>query len=106
MANIRIKKRVTLEFLGDEYNDSYLEFYALPIKEYKSLVEQIEAIGEDNQKATEAVIETLKKNFVAGKISVDGKLEDVDAEDIESLDIETILKSYQRYTGTDLDPKG
>lgn len=105
MADIRIKKRVTLEFLGESYKDSFLVFHAMPIKDYRAFQEKIDKIGDNNQKATEVVLSTLKENFVEGSIDVDGKDQPVEAADLDSLDIETILKAFQRYTGTDIAPK-
>lgn len=97
---IRIKKKVTLEFLGDEYKDSYLVFAALPVKDFKDFQEKADKAADD-EKALDLIIATLKDNFIEGKVED----QTVTAEDMDSLDRETVLKSFQRYTGTDLDPK-
>ncbi len=45
MAKIVIKKKISLEFLGEEYKDAYLVFRTIPMSDYKSFSESIPEIN-------------------------------------------------------------
>jgi len=102
MANIVIKRKVTLEHLGEEYKDSYLTFKALPVIEYKDLVSRVEKVDGDNEKAMIEILAILEKYFVDGVF--DG--EKVVKEDIKQFDAETILKCFETLTGQKKDETG
>lgn len=93
MAEIIIKKKVTLEFLGDEYKDSYLTFRSIPIGEYEELIKKVDAV-EDSQSMSE-IIKILENYFVEGLF--DGQK--VNKEDVSQFDGETILKCFETLTG-------
>lgn len=104
MAKIVIKKRVNLDFLGDEYKEAYLVFNAVPVSEYPELKAKLDKEN-DNIKLIKIMVGVLQDKFVAGKFPVDGKLEDVTKEDIGSFDEATLTECYLYATGQKLDPK-
>lgn len=96
-----IKKRVSLEFLGEEYKDASLTFKSIPIKDIDSLQKEVTKSQEDNKAAT-FILDTLKKYFVEG---VFPGVDTVTADDLGDLDSETVLKCFSTLTGQTIDPK-
>jgi hypothetical protein len=80
VSKLVIRKRVTLEFLGDEYKDAYLDFKSIPVGDYDKLIDEIKAAGEgDNKKANAAILKILKEYYLGGKFPNDkGVVEDLD----------------------------
>lgn len=98
---LQIRKRVSLDFLGEEYKDSYLIFKAIPIKDYEELQTKIESI--DEKKSISFIQETLKKYFINGKAANEsGELEDVTAEDLGELDQEAVINCFETLTGQNI----
>lgn len=93
MAEIIIKKKVTLEFLGEEYKDSYLTFKSIPIGEYEELIAKVDKVEED--KSMSEIMKILENYFVEGLF--DGQK--VNKEDVSQFDGETILKCFETLTG-------
>lgn len=81
-----IKKRVSLEFLGEEYKDSYLIVRAIGVGEY------------DNLKGT--VRDEVINRFVDGEIVQDGKLMPVTLDNIKDLPGEVFVEAYSSMIGT------
>jgi len=98
MANIIIKKRVDLNFLGEVHKEDFLVFKSLPVKKYKELVD---GRPDEDSEQYDYVLSVLVDNFLNGKF----QSEDVDKKDLADFDGETILKCFARLTGQDLDPK-
>ena len=88
---IVIKKRVSLDFLGEEYKDSYLILKSISIGEYDKL-------GDATVK--DVVIE----RFLDGKIKQDGELIDITKENLTELPGEVFVEAFAAITGQ-LDPK-
>lgn len=88
---IVIKKRVSLEFLGEEYKDSYIDVRSISIGEYEKL-------GDATVKAT--VIDRL----VGGEIKQDSGLVKITKDNIEELPGEVFVEAFGVMTGR-LDPK-
>lgn len=98
MANIVIKKRVNLDFLGDEYKNDYLVFKAIAVSKYKDLVD---GRPEEDNLQYEYVLKVLADNFIEGKFQD----QDVDKKDLAEFDGETTLNCFARLTGQQPDPK-
>lgn len=98
---IIIKKKVSLDFLGEEYKDASLTFQSIPIKDIDELQTDVAKSQEDNKAAT-FILNTLKKYFVEG---VFPGVESVTKEDLDGLDSETVIKCFSQLTGQDIDPK-
>lgn len=98
---IVIKKKVSLDFLGEEYKDAYLVFQSIPLKDFDKLSVEIEEAQKD-KKAAIFILNSLKKYFIEGKFP---DLDKVTAEDLDGLDQEAVIRCFQRFTGQELDPK-
>lgn len=101
MANIVIKKKVSLEFLGEDYADSYLEFKSMPISAYEKLMEELEKVGSDNKESLKITLRILEDNFIGGKFLE----EEVKKEDLVQFDIETLVNCLEYFTGQRQSPK-
>lgn len=95
MAKIEIKKKITLEFLGDDYKDDYLIFKSMPLREYETILPQLENAGEDGKKALPIIKKILEDNFISGKF----QNEDVAKEDLSDFDLQTLIKAFEIFTG-------
>lgn len=108
MANILIKRKVTLDFLGEEYKDSYLVFKAVPVVAYNDLVARIDSVS-GNQESMAEIIKILEEYFVDGVFNNEKVLK----EDIKQFDGDTMLRCFETLTGQtknesgglELDPK-
>jgi len=99
MSRIVIKKRISLDFIGDEYSDCYLEFKTIPMKDYEQYV-KLSKTESDESSAVEFLTSTLKKLFVGGNFKDDdGKLFDVRADELDDFDITTIVTCFKTLTG-------
>lgn len=93
MADIIIKKKVTLEFLGEEYKDSYLTFKSISVGDYGDITNGIEELSD--AEASKKIIGILEKYFVEGLFEG----QKLSSEDISKFDGETILKCFETLTG-------
>lgn len=97
--SLTIKKRVNLDFLGEEFKDSYLTFRSIPAKDLPGIVEQTEKVSE-GVKAIPIILEILKKYFLDGMHD-----EVIKKEDLDELDSNSIIECFQTLTGQTIDPK-
>lgn len=93
MADIIIKKRVDLGFLGEDYKDSYITFRSIPVSEYEDLVKQVDSVEES--KSLPEIIKILEKYFVDGLFEGQKLAKD----DIKQFDGETTIKFFETLTG-------
>lgn len=100
MSKLVIKKRVSLEFLGDEYKDAYIDFKSIPVPDYPQLLEEINKSKQPNS----TILDILKTYYVNGKFpNAEGNLEDLDSKDeLDALDKDTLLECFGKITGQDL----
>lgn len=100
---VKIEKRISLDFLGDEYSESYVVFQAIPMKEYEDIQNKTEAIQEanDNHAAMQFMFDLLSTRFIKGEIAQDGKLVQLKPEDLEDMPGEFFLGVMERMTGQD-----
>lgn len=99
----RITKRLDLSYLGTEWNDCYLEFESLSVKDTKRLAEmQIKenATQEQQVEASEKVQELLKEKFVSGKAYDNGEVVTVKKSDLDEMPLEIIPKAIETLIGT------
>lgn len=108
MANIIIKKYISLDFLGDEYSKAQLVFRSVPVEDYKQLLESTKGQDDETGLANiELTIATLKKYFVSGTFPDEkGEMQEVENADIGKFDKEVVLHCFNALTGQDSDPKG
>ncbi len=105
MSKLVIRKRVTLEFLGDEYKESFLDFKSIPVGDYDKLIDEIKEAGEgDNNAANAVILKLLKTYYIGGKFPNDkGILEELDSPDeLNGLDKDAILECFGKMTGQNL----
>lgn len=108
MAEIIIRKRVSLDFLGDRYVESYLEFKSIAVRAFPKIIESLKkAEGGDDNAKLEAMLKVLEDHFVEGIFDK----QKVNKEDVGQFDNSTIVRCFEALTGQDLsevasDPKG
>jgi len=95
-----IRKRVNLDFLGEEYKDSYLYLKALAVKEYPELQAEIDKVEKDQAQALPFIVEQIKSRFLDGK--VEGK--DITAEDLDDFSADVFMECFSRIRGN-ISPK-
>lgn len=103
---LKIIKRISLEFLGEGYKDSYLDFNSIPLKEYGELharTKEIEKKNDDNA-SFDFIVDQVTSRFVGGKIKQGEEMVDVTKDNLEDLPGEVILKCLNNLVG-DLSPK-
>lgn len=96
-----IKKKVSLEFLGDEYKDSEIIFKSIPAKDLPDIIDRSEKTEEDTKQLIPLFISVLQDYFLDGTHNQEKILK----EDIGELDAETVIHCFQVLTGQKLDPK-
>lgn len=99
MSNIVIKKRISLDFLGSEYKDDYLEFKAIAIKQFQGLLEELKDV--DNKQSLEITTRILHEQFIGGRFQG----QDVKSTDLDDFDIQTLVTCLEFLTGQRQDPK-
>lgn len=98
---IKITKRVSLAFLGDGYEDSYITVEAIPMKDIDDL--QVRAKEAEGKQSIKFLQDELTSRFVDGKIAQDGKLTEVTKEDLGDLPIDVFTEVFKQMSGqTDL----
>lgn len=107
MADIVIRKKVTLEFLGDDYKDCYLIFQALSVGEYETYQKKMRSIGEMDDKieaekeALKAIVGIVKDKFIEGKW-LD---QQVEINDLVKFDLNTLTNVINAIIGEVQSPK-
>ena len=101
MTYIIIKKRVSLEFLGEDYKDGYLVFTAIPVKDLDALQKQAATLEGDTDvtKASDFLKDQVASRFVEGKISQDGKEVEVTAENLVDFPSDVFIEAWQQMNG-------
>ena len=103
---IVIKKRVSLDFLGEDYKDAYLVFQSIPAGAFDELLPQLKNPKEGDDNSSKLLLDLLKKYFIKGEFpDDDGKLSTVESDDLTGLDLTSLVKCFQLFTGQELDPK-
>lgn len=105
MGKIVIKKRISLDFLGEEYKDCYITFKPITISEADKIGE--EAIQSTKDRKSNAwLLNQLKDRFLEGKfLGVDNNLFEIKTDDIDSFDLETCSTIFEILTGQITHPK-
>src|ERR1700686_2166877 len=101
MSKIVIRKHVSLAFLGESYQDAYINFRSIPIGEF----EEIRAAMRNNENDLAATFlkPYLQEYFIDGKFPNDeDELEDLAKDDLDGLDAESILECWKGLSGQDI----
>lgn len=98
-----IKRRISFDFLGEDYTEAYGIFSAIPISEYPQINKTVDA--ENNSiKKSQLMLKILREKMIIVKMpNENGELEDVPAKDFDP-DGELLLTVYNRLMGGP-DPK-
>lgn len=103
MGKIVIKKKVSLDFIGEDYKEAYLLFTTMSIAEYEEHVKRVDTKDEKiTIKPIKMILETLQNKFIGGKFPQDGKLVDLEAADLADIDPDNIVSIFALYTGQEL----
>lgn len=105
MAKIVIKKRIGLEFLGEEYKDGYVVFKSISNAEADDLRDRALKQKEKGNQSSKFIVKELKSRFIEGKFPGENGLEDISPEDMQDFDIESSITFFQILTGQKADPK-
>lgn len=95
--SIVVKKRVSLDLLGEDYKDSFIILRSVPVKEYESLLGKIAKAkpGDSLKLITDEIVD----RFVSGKIAQEGGMVDLKAEELRELPGEVFLEAWDLITG-------
>lgn len=105
MSEFFIKKKISLEFLGEDYKDAYITLKTVPVRMYEDIFKNTK--DATNIEAAKKALGTIKERFVSGKFpDENGKLSDVSVDDLDQLmDEETLNRCYLTILGQKPDPK-
>lgn len=104
MSRIVIKRKIPLDFIGEDYKDCYLEFKTIPMKDYEKYVEQASE-NKDEKKAVGFITSTLQDLFVSGKfIDESNETFDVKKEELGDFDMNVMITVFKSLTGQDQSP--
>lgn len=101
---IVIKRKVNLDFLGDDYKEAYIIFKALPVSEYETVIPKLNEIT-DTVENIQYILKILQDKFISGKFPSDDGLIDLTSKDLGSLDEYTLAECLSYITGQKIDPK-
>lgn len=101
---IKIVKRVPLDYLGKGYEEAFLEFGAIAMRDYEELIKKSQEYADKPQESIKFVQKVLQERFVGGKFPQEGELKDVSKDDLLDFDAEVFLRSFQTLVGQ-ADPK-
>lgn len=91
-----IKKKVSLEFLGEEYKDAFIIFQSIPIEDYGTILNS----SKQGEEAVKFILATIKKYFISGKFPDDkGVLQDIQKDELGQLDEETAVRCFEILSG-------
>lgn len=107
MTSIVVKKRVSLDFLGEEYKEGYLVFTAIPVAELDKLQkkaaeiqDKVEGNDSESAKASQDFIkEQVVSRFVEGMIPQDGENVVVTKDNITDLPPDVFIEAWQQMNG-------
>jgi len=90
MSKFNLEKRISLEYLGEQWKECYLAFNSMSYRDVKEIIKL--RSSKDESEMTLAVFDILKQNFKSGK-SFDGKsVVDLEVTDLEEMPIDILAK--------------
>lgn len=95
MSTFLVEKKLTLEYLGEDYKDSYITFKVLPFRKYSEIMEKAKQIGEDNEASIKYMQEIVSENFIGGMF----KGKELTQDDVAEFDGDTIVHAFQTIAG-------
>lgn len=93
-------RRVSLEFLGEEWKESYIEFRFLTWADSQAEKQRNKDNVTESDAYLEQAMDTLQRAFVSGKsLNEQDELVELGAADLKGFDIDGLLTLYQRVLG-------
>lgn len=100
MAEIVVKKRITLEFLGEDYKDGYIVFESIPVKDYERIIKEVEVAEKSGgSEAMNLVKKLVTGRLVEGEIPQDGGMVAITKDNLADLPGDVFLEAMQQLTG-------
>lgn len=90
---IVIRKKISLEFLGDEYKDSFIIVSSIPVKDYDTF-----------QQSEQSVKDVVSEHFLEGQIQQGSELITLTKENLDELPGEVFVTAFEEMIGQ-LSPK-
>ena len=98
-----IRKKITLDNLGEDYKEAYLQFKSIPVGDLPAIQKELPKEGDSEEQKLQSIptiMNILKKYFLDGKFPDEaGKLEDVTRNDLDNLDQDAALHCFEGLTG-------
>src|SRR5436190_1697829 len=102
-----IRKRVSLDFLGDEYKDAYLVFQAIPVSKLVEIQAKMPTDTADSAQSIPIMLDVLKEFFLDGEFpDKDGNLGNVEKDDLDNLNSEAAIQCFQGLSGVNPKAEG
>jgi hypothetical protein len=106
MSKIVIKKKISLDFLGEEYKDGYLVFKSIPLRDFEQYATKAKELEGDEKASSQLIISILQENFITGMFPDEkGDLFEVKKDQLLDFDVATAVKVFSILTGQDQNPK-
>lgn len=105
MGKIVIRKRISLDFLGEGYSDAYIVFKSIPGSDYKGIIAKFPKEEKETGESFIIIKGILQDYFIEGEFPVDGKPEKLSKDDIDEFDREALIECFQILMGQKMDPK-
>lgn len=102
MSKFKLKKKVDLSYLGDDWKDCYITFQSPSYKDIKSIA-QVD-VDNNPEEATEKSMDIMKDLFIEGLANTDKGKETIKKEDIGDLPLEILTTLIESIAGK-TDPK-
>jgi hypothetical protein len=67
VSKLIIRKRVELDFLGDEYKEAYLVFRSIPVSNYDKILGEIKGAVTTTKRPMRSCLKILKEYYIEGK---------------------------------------
>lgn len=98
MTKFKTVKRFSLDFLGKDWKDAYIDFQSVTIGDIKEIFPKFRDIDTKSDKAVvkgiDEMLTFLKEKFVTGKaIEESGTLVDLEVNDLETLPAEVLSRA-------------
>lgn len=104
-----VRKRLSLDFFGEDWQDCFIEFTPITYKEANELANLGETNAENlsneqREKLAKQTLQLLKDHFISGKGYTEAGVVELEADDIEQMPVEIIGKAIGQLRG-EIDPK-
>lgn len=96
-----VKKHLKLDFLGEGWEQAYLDFSGLTFKEVREFSKvQVDTDNPDNEKNLDLTVTLLENHFLRGTAFDGQKQVDVKKEDLGDLPVDALTKAVQLLVGS------